>query len=37
VPKEQLQPLEELKALQQKAEQPCSGGENCTCGRRNGG
>ncbi|HXF69754.1 MAG TPA: regulatory iron-sulfur-containing complex subunit RicT [Thermoflexus sp.] len=37
VPKEQLQPLEELKALQQKAETPCNNGENCTCGRRNGG
>ncbi|MCS6964829.1 PSP1 domain-containing protein [Thermoflexus sp.] len=37
VPKDQLQPLEELKALQQKAEKPCHNGENCTCGRRNGG
>lgn len=37
VPREQLQPLDELKALQQKAEKPCNNGENCTCGRRNGG
>lgn len=37
VPKEHLQPLEELKALQEKAGKPCNGGEGCTCGRHNKG
>ena len=32
VHRDQIVPLEEWEALQQRAAEPCAGGENCTCG-----
>jgi hypothetical protein len=36
VHREEIVPLEEWRALQRKAAQPCDHGENCTCGRKGG-
>jgi cell fate regulator YaaT (PSP1 superfamily) len=36
VHREEIIPLQEWRALQEKAAQPCDHGENCTCGRHSG-